>query len=230
MGKKPVGKTGPMAMSSGGAKREFVDFPSEKEKIEELIVNLFLYATQHIEDELKPFSDPIQNQENDIDYSMNCAKGPVFVELTEFAPLGELGLKKHTDAPGQFSVGQMAQAAYNLIMKKSGRYSVENKILIVYKTQEEFFITPPVREMLRRMFEKNGAPTFWRVYGLSPHSTTMASIDMIYPNKPHDFFTHLPDDQLAAKVYQVGFQRMVTFKSYAQYGWLPNSINVRFPD
>lgn len=211
-------------------KREFVDFPSEKEKIEELIVNLFLYATQHINDELKPFSDPVQNKENDIDYSMSCAEGPVFVELTEFAPLGELGLKKHTDAPGRFTVGQIAQAAYNLIMKKSGKYSVQNKILIVYKIQEEFFLPPVVREMLRRMFETNGPPSFWRVYGLSPHSTTMASIDMIYPNKPHDFYTHLSDDHLAGISYQVGFQGMVAFKSYALYGLLPNSVKVNFPE
>lgn len=220
MPKKPTGKTGPIRMSNNGIKRELVEFPAQKEQIEQMIAELFVKTMDGHQDDLKPFSNLKMNRQNDVDFLIDTSLGTIELELTEFAPLRQLGITKHIDAPSDYSVGDMTDMAMELILKKSNHYGTTKKILVIYKTQSEFLITYPVIDLLRRRLSPSSI-NFLKIYFLSPHGNTGASVSLVYPAKPHGFYEHLSDESLAANRLSIGFKK---FRRVIQFGGYQISV------
>lgn len=194
--RKPTGTTGPFEIRADGIIHHPVQFPESKPAIEDMIARLFVKNAGTMPIGLAPFSDLVANKEYDLDFSIKCGDGQNrLLELAEFAPLQELGVS-YNEAPRQMDVKEMANLTLGLIDKKSKRQGGTNRLLLLYKTHDAFFISPPVQELLRRLLHQKN-PAFDAVYFLSPQDTEQATVFEIWPGKPHSFFENLSDEALS---------------------------------
>lgn len=205
---KPVGRTGPIQITAEGLQRQLVSFPADKEARERMIADLFVGNVARFDAEIGPLTNLVQNPEDDLDFTVQTGLGPKLLELAEFAPLSDLGVR-YDNAPRQFSkVPELATLYHRLIMNKSAHQGGPDRWLLTYKTHDAFFVPPLVQELERRMLEAN-PPRFERVYFLSPHDATGATVFTIYPGRPHSFFTEMSNDRLAAmSLHRVDFDQM----------------------
>lgn len=196
---KPQGATGPIRMGPGGVSWEVIEFPGDKAEREQLIANLLIkgfdgYVAMQSEPSLAPFGAPVQNVENDIDFKVTTAAGEKLMELVEFAPLDSHG-PKFSDAPKALRPNEKSGLAVKLIEDKSDHQGGENRFLVVYTTEQGFWLDPITIERVRRLLAKS-QPNFDRVYYVKPHSLEQASVSELYPGKPHHWFGERTDDQL----------------------------------
>ena len=193
--RKPTGVTGPFTVRADGIQHEEIRFPATKVEIERMIGKLFVDNAGSIPISLAPFSNLRSNSEDDLDFTVACGDGrDRLLELVEFAPLQELGVS-YEDAPRQMGIQQMAQFVTELIAKKSARQGGVDRLLLIYKTAQQFFISPPVQELVRRMLAEK-APRFDAVYFLSPHDAVHATVFEVWPGKSHEFFRDLTNEKL----------------------------------
>ena len=193
--KKPTGLTGPISIGPGGMVHHPVQFPTKKAEIENMIARLFVACAGRMPIGLAPFSDPIRNAEDDLDFTVTTNDGSRLLELAEFAPLQDLRVG-YSDAPRQMSMQQTAQLALQLIVRKSEHQGGNGRLLLLYKTHAQFFIPPPVQELVRRKLDQE-PPAFEAVYFLSPHDNEQASVWEIWPGAPHSFHLKDGDEALA---------------------------------
>ncbi|KDA03920.1 hypothetical protein HOC_03553 [Hyphomonas oceanitis SCH89] len=184
-----------------------------------MIATLFVGNAGRMPIALAPFSELISNEENDLDFSVVCSDGQRrLLELAEFAPLQELHVS-YDDAPRQLGIGDMADLTCALIEKKSKRQGGPFRLLLLYKTHEQFFIAPPVQELIRRRLSLQ-APAFDAVYFLSPHDSEQATVFEVWPSRADPFFTNTTDALLAnlhfVRAYPDEFQRHI-IDSYVVY-------------
>jgi len=194
--KKPVGRCGPMKMSPAGPVREFLPFPADKAERERMIANLFVLnrAIPKRDDQFGPFANPRQNGENDLDFTIDTNDGAKLLELAEFAPLAALKTS-YEKAPRQLSVRNGARLFFELIMKKSEHQGGANRLLLIYKTHDAFFVSPPVQELVLRWLRKSN-PRFDGIYYLSPHDSISATVFVIYPRNQPSMFVRMSDEEL----------------------------------
>jgi len=210
--KKPTGITGPFSVGAEEIVHHPVQFPETKSEIEDMIAGLFIRNAGRMPLQLAPFSDLERNREDDLDFSITCGDGQKrLFELAEFAPLQELGVS-YRDAPRQMGVESMTDLANSLINKKSKRQGGTCRLLLLYQTNDQFFLTPPVQEFIRRKLNEQ-APAFDAVYYLSPHNSEEATVYEIWPGQAHPFFADLPDESLGnlrlVRAYPDEFVRQV---------------------
>ena len=188
---KPQGKSGPIRAGSLGSGWLVIPFPKDKAEREQLVAKLFVNAfdewvATESAPSLAPFGQPKQNQENDIDFSVETSVGPMLMELAEFAPLEVYG-PRFEDAPKSLQFRAKAELAVGLVRDKSGHQGGKNRFLVIYNTEQGFWLDPPSIELMRRTFIQE-APNFERVYYISIHDLESASVSEIYPGKPHHIF------------------------------------------
>ncbi|MXP14028.1 hypothetical protein GRI44_04610 [Altererythrobacter confluentis] len=188
---KPQGKSGPFGGGPNGPTWFVIPFPEDKAERERLIANLFAKAfdrwvATETDPTLAPFGQPKQNEENDLDFTIDTSAGPMQMELAEFAPLSVFG-PRFTDAPTSLQPHEKAEHAIELIGMKSAHQGAVGRFLVIYSTEHGFWLDPITIERMRRAFQES-PPRFDRVYWISIHSLTEASVSEIYPGKPHHFF------------------------------------------
>jgi hypothetical protein len=186
-------------MGVGGPSWEVIQFPDGKSEREELIAKLFAnafdgYVAMESEPSFAPFGEPTQNPENDIDFKVLTADGEKLMELAEFAPLEAHG-PKFDDAPKSLHPRDKAALALKLVKSKSDHQGGENRFLVIYTTEQGFWLDPFTIERLRRLLTAT-PPKFDRVYYLKPHTLDQASVSEIYPGKPHHIIGDHTDEQL----------------------------------
>jgi hypothetical protein len=197
--KKPQGMSGPIAIGSQGIEWKVTPFPDGKAEREELIAMLFVnafdgwVATQS-DPSLAPFGQAIQNQEADIDFTVSTALGEMAMELAEFAPLQSHG-PRFEDAPTQLRSKAKAELAVDLIRMKSDHQGGASRFLVVYVTEQGFWLDPGTIERMRRMLADD-PPKFDRVYYISLHGLQDAPVSEIFPGVPHHTFGHMDLDAL----------------------------------
>ncbi|MGV7120361.1 hypothetical protein [Sphingopyxis sp. 550A] len=197
---KPQGKDGPVEMGAAGAEWLVTKFPADKAEREQLVADLFVkgferWVAGESEPSLKPFGPPKQNAENDLDFTISTGLGDKLMELAEFAPLAEHG-PKFEAAPESLPPQEKGKLAAALVEKKSGHQGGENRFLLLYVTEQGFWLDPFAIEWVRRLLTAK-PPKFERVYYVSIHGLTDASVSEIYPGQPNRHCIGMTDEQLA---------------------------------
>lgn len=136
--KKPTGTIGCICIFADGRMPELqqVPFPPEKAAVERMVV-----AYISTENDLGRFyalrSPPVQNSENDFDFTLPTTDGDARLELMEIAILGG---GSYDAAPLSYNHGQLADAICSGIAKKSRRYGGRQRglHLLVYSTDFRF--------------------------------------------------------------------------------------------
>lgn len=195
---KPQGRTGPIQLGGGSAQWLATEFPDNKAEREQLLENLFVkgferWVATESEPSLGPFGTPSQNDENDLDFTVTTAAGDMLMELAEFAPLKQHG-PTFESAPASLDPKEKAKLATALVHKKSKHQGGADRFLVLYVTEHGFWLDPFAIEKMRQLLAAN-PPAFERVYYVSVHSLTDASVSEIYPGKPHHLFGELTDEQ-----------------------------------
>jgi hypothetical protein len=196
---KPQGASGPVAIGPDGAEWKVIAYPTGKAEREELIARLFVrgftnWVAMQSEPFLAPFGIPKQNDESDLDFTIATALGEKLMELAEFAPLVQHG-PTFSNAPPNLSPKEKAALAVQLVSKKSAHQGGANRFLVIYATEQGFWLDPNTIERMRRLLA-NAPPQFDRVYYVSPQDLNVASVTEIYPGKPHHIFGEWSDDRL----------------------------------
>lgn len=196
---KPKGKSGPISFGPRGVEWHVIDFPDVKAEREKFVAKLFVdafgnWVATESDPSLKPFSDLIQSPENDLDFSVTASRGPMSMELAEFAPLQEHG-PKFDDSPGSIDPIEKATLALSLVRKKSDHQGGNLRFLVVYATEHGFWLDPITIERMRRELAGN-PPKFERVYWISIHGQNSASVSEIYPGTPHHTFGKMDLDSI----------------------------------
>ena len=163
---------------------------------------MFVNASSHRIDQesaevpsYRPFSIVCQNDEDDLDFTINTGRGERKLELVEFAPLADYG-RSFSTLPLQVDQATKAASLVGLIQKKSLHQGGPDTMLLVYVTEEAFRLDPITIEIARRSLGKD-PPKFERVYYVSPHDASTGSADEIYPGKPHHMCGGWTDERLA---------------------------------
>lgn len=198
---KPQGQKGPLRFSGGQPEWAVVDFPKDKKARELMIAGMFTRAANvRIDSESPeephygPFENLIQNEESDLDFTTTTARGQKRMELAEFAPLASYG-PQFKDVPTQVHQAAKSDHLLELVQMKSVRQGGPNRLLLIYVTEEAFRLDPITIEIARRALARN-PPKFERVYYVSPHDSTIGSVDEIFPGKPHHICGSWSDEQL----------------------------------
>jgi hypothetical protein len=196
---KPQGKNGPVQTGPDGVAWVLTELPDNKAEREQLIANLFVkgfeeWVATESKPSLRPFGAPRQNEENDLDFTVSTGLGDMLMELAEFAPLDEHG-PKFESAPKSLAPKEKAELAASLVQKKSIHQGGADRFLILYVTEQGFWLDPFAIEWMRRFLE-SAPPKFDRVYYISIHTITEASVSEIYPGQPHHWCAGKTDEQL----------------------------------
>jgi hypothetical protein len=188
-----------MRIGGGSASWEVISFPGPKDERERLIARLFVegfdnWVAMESEPSFAPFSQPEQNQENDLDFTVTTSQGVKLMELAEFAPLSKHG-PNFANAPKVLDPTEKAFLAHGLVQEKSAHQGGADRFLVLYATEYGFWLDPITIERMRRLLAKE-PPNFDRVYFISVHNLNSGSVSEIYPGKPHYAFGDSSDEQL----------------------------------
>lgn len=188
--KKPQGRSGPIRMSGAASKWAVIDFPDEKAARELMIAEMFVRAANQFimlespeQPPYPPFSNLIQNEENDLDFTITTSYGLKRMDLVEFAPLDKHG-PHFKDAPRQLDQATKADLLLELVRRKSVRQGGPDRLLLIYVTEQGFWVDPIAIEIMRRDLDRK-SPRFERIYYVSPRDLTVGSVSEIFPGKPH---------------------------------------------
>lgn len=210
---KPQGESGSVAVNGTGMKFQPIKFPGDKAEREALVARLFVKAfdgwvASESEPSFKPFDEPEQNAENDLDFTIGTSRGEKLMELVEFAPLGTHG-PQFTNAPLSVGPKEKAQLACEAVQKKSDHQGGDNRFLLIYATEHGFWLDPVTIERMRRIL-KADPPKFDRVYYISMHDLESASVSEIFPGVPHHHFGSLTDEQMDATRVRLPHPKEIT--------------------
>src|SRR5262249_33236914 len=125
--------------------------PETKVEIERCIADRFIASMNQYPAQAGErffLSNPVTNQENDFDFTVQSSRGDAFLELMEIAPLRG----PYDTAPPRYDVYGFARALFGGILSKSERYPkrMTNELfLLVYVTHWAFTLGEPVIGCLR---------------------------------------------------------------------------------
>jgi hypothetical protein len=206
---KPQGQTGPMSISNSSVTWKVISFPPEKASRELMIAEMFVRSanklimgesTNHIT--LRPFDNLTQNGEDDLDFMIGTVDGRKRLELAEFAPLQAHG-PRFEDAPRQILPIEKAKLVLDLVQMKSNHQGGAERMLLLYNTETGFWIDPITIEIVRRALART-APSFDRIYCLSPHDEHEGIVSEAFPGRPHHIMGHQADEDLGSGVLFMG--------------------------
>ncbi len=193
---KPQGTSGPIVFTGDSIEWRVNTLPAGKADRELFIAELLANAKlvkQESQPSLRPLSDLIQNEENDLDFTVSTAEGPKLLELAEFAPLKDFG-PRFEEAPHTLDQSSKFPLALELVRKKSSHQGGSGRVLLLYTTEHAFELDDITMELMKREFAKI-PPRFDRVYNLVPVGK-FASVSEIYPGAPHFALAEWSDDDL----------------------------------
>ena len=179
MPNKPTGKVGAFSIGPKGVNMEDIDFPTNKEDIERYVAQQFVTHPPRDETEFFLAETLQQNLQDDLDFSVDTENGNKYLELMEFAPLGQLrGV--HDQVPTQHDVGGIVDFFLGEVEKKSLKYSnVPDVFLVTYVTERALNLMPYLRVIKSQLNQSQ--LSLERVYYVSLHGTMGASSFRLYP-------------------------------------------------
>ncbi|MDD5452473.1 MAG: hypothetical protein PHT49_11315 [Desulfovibrionales bacterium] len=142
MHKKPTGTPYHFSVTvgTGGPPQEMakndLQLPQDKAGIERLVATQFAADARDYDLPAKILAQPVQNEENDIDFTVETNLGPMGLELVEYAPVGKRGFAG--PKPTDFSPVERGRQVIGLIAKKNKKYRHYKKfphlMLLIYVT------------------------------------------------------------------------------------------------
>jgi hypothetical protein len=182
---KPTGRIGPYRISRGpdGPVGDWVkiQFPKEKENIEQFILELFL-------SEMRKNGASIlsakKNPENSLDFTLELPGGRVSLELAEIFYRDADGLPYEGEGI-RIESYRYAEQIRDAIMKKSARYGkagTQPIHLLTYITHWRFHAHEVVIRLVQYMLQQS-QPIMENVFFLSPLDKTSAVLRVLYPSQ-----------------------------------------------
>jgi hypothetical protein len=179
--RKPTGTIGAIQMGRNAAGENFASFDSQslskdKEVVEGSIVKAFFHAMSTLIAE-RPFllSDPVQNEESSLDFTVTTPTGPADLELVEVVP------ERYEKASAMFKPYDLATFILGRIRGKSSHYGMKrDKYLLVYVTHWAFIPCDNTFKCVQ-YWCREAPPAFKEVYFFMPAQEGDGIVRWIYP-------------------------------------------------
>lgn len=188
MGKKPTGERTSAILSHVGTAAHVafnkLDFPETKAEIERLVIQVF---DRSLDEKLRRrfgITNIRQiSDENDLDCRINGIGGDWKMDLAEFVP-GDLSRAGYRGAPHQYTNGDLADKAIEVIRSKDAKYTgLDRPWLLLYTTAWQFAPSENshliVSDALVRKPPKLGRTMFMHLFtDLTAKITTLHPVDV----------------------------------------------------
>lgn len=187
---KPTGTLGHFTVQNGPDGKvtgSFVtiNLPKSKIEIERLTVDRFLSSMNlHLAQSGERFflSNPVANEENDFDFTVQSTNGKAFLELMEIAPLHG----PYDEAPNLLNIYDFSQVIFEGILHKSQRYPnnmTSDLFLLVYVTHWTFTLSDEVISCLRYWCARTNL-VFRAVFSFQSFNDDSGTPNWIFPVPP----------------------------------------------
>lgn len=189
--KKPTGAIGPVVITSHNRSAAFrpIDFPKGKAEIERYIVKFVISGLRNTGTNFYNLvGDPVQNPEDDFDFTLPTKSGKEYLEFMEVAALGHTGGSYDT-APGSYHHGELADHVYIKLMKKSKKYGSPSHVpvhLLLYTTDWRFRLNPNVLKLIAYWCLRH-EHSFKTILYFVPDDTTHGEAKIVYPVASESF-------------------------------------------
>ena len=196
---KPIGTIGPIVIHSEDRTAEFrpLDFPGDKTEFERHIVRFVISGLRNTGTNFyRLVADPIQNAENDFDFTLTTESGGEYLELMEVAAL-EYVAGSYEAAPASYNHGQFADYVYAKLMAKAKKYrSAQQRPvhLLLYTTDWRFRLGDNALALLAHWCLRR-EHCFKTILYFIPDDATHGEVKEIYPD-PIETFANF-DEQAA---------------------------------
>ena len=182
--KKPTGEMGGVRFgrSSGYVP---IEFPTEKEDIERLMLRLTLSDDSIRDDHYGLTGDPRQNPEDDFDFTLPTSTGDHYLDLTEVAPLDG----PHKDSPNKHVNGEMSDWIWGVIAGKTSKYGSGSSRpihLLLYPTHFSLRVTSSVLDLVGYQAATEDH-SFESIVYTSPDDATSAESVVVFPRAANAF-------------------------------------------
>ena len=187
---KPTGKLGHLNISHDRPSIfQTMEFPKTKSEIEQLIMDGTLRSENGV---MKSFYNltqaPIQNSENNFDFTLQTKVGIEYLDLMEILPFNWVG-GPHEKAPASYNNGDFADSVYKEIKKKTARYRGSKNMylhLLLYHTDWKLRLSKGVQQLVA-YFCLRDKLFFKSIVIYSPDDKFTGTIKILYPHPPHAF-------------------------------------------
>ena len=176
--KKPTGEIGATVNSPNSAGWERIQFPTEKHKIEQVVLDWFVKAGQKAGFSFRRIKP---NKENDFDFDLTLPGGLVHLELTELMYRDDEG-QPYQSRNSRIETLRYANQIVDSIRKKNAHYSAKQKVpihLLTYITHWRFGLSENVIATVQHLLSKSPL-VFEHVFLVTPFHGTEARLDLLY--------------------------------------------------
>jgi len=173
---------------------EQIPFPREKSEIErQMVANFIASMNTHLSKSSDAFIfwDPVQNEENDFDFTVETSHGPAYLELMEIAPLSG----PYETASASYKPFEFANVILEGIKRKSERYPKtmdRDLFLLLYVTHWAFDLSNPTADCLR-YWTAQTPHVFRAIFSYEPFDAHEGGPGWIFPFPPELLGTFDPE-------------------------------------
>jgi len=173
---------------------EQTPFPQDKFQIErQMVTNFIASMNAHLSrsNEAFIFWDPVQNEENDFDFTVSTPRGPAYLELMEIAPLSG----PHETASASYRPFEFANVVLEGIKRKSKRYrkTMERDLfLLLYVTHWAFDLSNLAASCLQYWTART-PHVFQAIFSYMPSNEHEGRPGWIFPFPPELLGTFDPE-------------------------------------
>ena len=188
MHKKPRGTPSHFSITTetGQPPREMetvkLELPAVKADIENVVARKFAVDALDYDVPFQITSPPVQNQENDIDFTVDTNLGRMGLELVEYAPVGKAGFSG--PLPTTYSPVERGREVLALIAKKAKKYQhydrLQKKMLLVYVTDNAWALDIHTLSVIQ-FLGRTEITTFDYVTYYKPMEGTGGIVCRLYP-------------------------------------------------
>jgi hypothetical protein len=205
MPRKPRGINGPVRITSGADSVEFIpnELPDAKPAIEKVIIDGSRVTQSAMgADPWSLIAEPVQLEESSFDFELPTRAGKEHLDLVEFAPLSHYG-GSYEKAPNKHNVGELADAYWALIKRKSAHYGASRRArvhLLVYITDFRFLPSETTFAVLEALLNRK-RHDFLSVSFYSPIDTESGMFRELWPKAAGAGLSHNDERLLRAHVF-----------------------------
>jgi len=182
--KKPTGDIGSVILlgAEGPSKVEPFKFPDTKDEIEKKIAQLFLKLVEKSEIVDLHGMTLVQNQENDLDFTLAAEERKFLLELTEITPPGTMK-GGYENLPFSHNIGEQAQKIIDLISVKAAKYdSLPEGIILLTYISDQRSLPSTSSEKIVRQYLNSTNKVFSFVFLLFPLMEDDGPLITLFPN------------------------------------------------
>jgi len=183
--RKPVGESGVLTIGPERQSAEYkgIHYGGTKIGIENYFLEVTLASARKKGVNLYNLTEkPVQNLEDDFDFTLNTQFGKQYLDLMEVAPLEEID-GSYLQAPASYNNGEMADRVWAKLEGKSRKYGThrpERIHLLLYSTDWRFRLADGVLGLLR-FRAKSEDLVFASIVYYSPADQESGTVTILHP-------------------------------------------------